>query len=170
MSQRPVARERSCLRTRLGCPSNGRSHTRAKLQQQRSTNDLDAQVLGGADFRPFMVGDRLLLKWCLAGFYFNGICIRIQCVKVDLGQIGQFFIISGRSEKCTKNSHVQVRFRPPPPLRSPPTTLAYCGFSFSLSLSLYVSTRLGAGLIVLWLYGRYVSPGSRHPPQRHRRD
>ena len=83
-----------------------------------------------------------------------------------------FFTISGKSEKCRKNSHVQVRFGPPPPLRSPPATLAYGGFSLSLSLSLcvYVSTRLGNGLLVLWLYGRYVCLGSRHPSPRHRRE
>ena len=43
---------------------------------------------------PFMVGDRLLLKAWLAGFHFNGICIRMQCAKVDLGQIVSFLTIS----------------------------------------------------------------------------
>ena len=42
--------------------------------------------------------------------------------------------------------------------------------SLSLSLCVYVPTRLGNGLLVLWLYGRYVSLGSRHPSPRHHRE
>ena len=152
MYQRLGARERSYLRTRRGCPSSGRSHTRARLQRQLAPTELDALIFGGPYFMPICVGDRMMFKSGLASFHFNGICIRMQFIKVDLGKTGQFFTIRVKTQNSRKNRtylYVSGHHRRSAPHQPP---------SLRRSLSLSLSFSPLCGFLRLW------GTASRHAP------